>query len=88
MDRVGAGLLRGANVLLGMEVRADLDGLVGGAGVQRAAVVQRDHGDGRDPELTARAEDPQRDLAAVRYEELLDRHNTANVSRHEVARSK
>jgi hypothetical protein len=38
--------------------------------VQRAAVVGRDDGDGADPELAAGAENAQRDLAAVRDEEL------------------
>ena len=36
------------------DTKADLDGLVGGAGVQRAAVIGRDHGDGRDPEAGTR----------------------------------
>ena len=40
----------------------------------RAPSSGRDDGDGRDPELAARAEDAQRDLAAVRYEELSDAH--------------
>ena len=74
MDRVGAGLLRRADVLLASEVARDLDRLVGGAGVQRAAVVRRGDRDGRDPELAAGAEDAHRDLAAVRHEELADRH--------------
>ena len=38
--------------------------------MQRAAVVGRDDRHRRDPELARRAEDAQRDLAAVRYEEL------------------
>ena len=72
MDRVGARLLRRADVLLREEIARDLDRLVGGARVQRALVVGRDDGDGRDPELTARAKDPQRDLAAVGDEQLPD----------------
>src|SRR4029079_16471218 len=39
MDRVGARMLRGPDVLLGVEVARDLDDLVGLAGVQRALVV-------------------------------------------------
>jgi hypothetical protein len=67
VDRVGAALLRGSDVLLGVEVRRDLHGLVGDAGVQRARVVGRDDRDRRDPALAARAEDADGDLAAVRY---------------------
>jgi hypothetical protein len=73
MDRLGAGLAGSPDVLLGVEVARDLDRLVGRARVQRAAVVGRDDGDGRDPELATGAEDAQRDLAAVRDEELADR---------------
>ena len=50
MDRVGAGLLRRAHVLLRVQVARDLDRLVRSARVQRLAVVGRDHGDGRDAE--------------------------------------
>ena len=78
MDRVGAGLARGADVLLGVEVAGDLDRLVGRARVQRAAVVGRGDGDGRDPELAAGAEDAHGDLAAVRHEELPDRHRAGS----------
>jgi hypothetical protein len=60
-------------VLLRVEVSRDLDRLVGRARVQRAAVVGRDDGDGADPELAAGAEDAQRDLAAIRDEELAKR---------------
>ena len=73
MDRVRARLLRCPDVLLGVEVARDLDRLVGGAAVERARVVGRDHGHGCDPALTAGAEDAQRDLAAVRNEQLRDR---------------
>ena len=79
MDRVGVGRLRGADVLLGEEIALDLDGLVGQPRVEGAAIVGRRHGDGRDSGLRAGAEDPRRDLAAVRYEELSDLHRTANV---------
>ena len=74
VDRVRAHRLRGADVLLGVEVARDLDGLVRRAGVQGPGVVGRDHRDGRDPLLATRAEDAQRDLAAVRHEQLPDRH--------------
>ena len=72
MDRVRARLLRRADVLLGREVRRDLDRFVRGAGVQRAAVVRRCDGDRVDPELAARTKDAKRDLAAVRHEQLAD----------------
>ena len=52
----------------------DLDRLVRDARVQRAAVVGRGHGHGRDPELAAGAEDAHGDLAAVGDQELGDRH--------------
>src|SRR5437764_830032 len=66
VDRVCARLAGGADVLARLEVAPDLDGLVGGAGMQRAAVVRSHDGDGRDPELPAGAEYAQRDLAAIR----------------------
>jgi hypothetical protein len=72
MNRVRPGLLRRADVLLREEVARDLDRLVGGTGVQRALVIGRDDCDRRDPELPARAKDTERDLAAVRDEELPD----------------
>jgi hypothetical protein len=74
VDRVGAGGERGADVLLGVEVARDLDHLVGGAGVQGAAVVGRDDGHGPDPEPAAGAEDADRDLAAIRHQQPTDRH--------------
>ena len=79
MNRVGAHALRRPDVLLGGEVALDLDRLVGDARVEGTAVVGRGHGDGRDPGLRAGPKDPGGDLAAVRYEELSDRHRTANV---------
>ncbi len=75
MDRVRARRLRRADVLLGVEVARDLDRLVGRARVQRPGVVGRDHCDRRDALPPARAEDAQRDLAAVRHEQLPDRHD-------------
>ena len=53
MHRVGAALQGGADVLLGVEVRADLDGLVGRARMQRAGVVGCDHRDGAMPSACA-----------------------------------
>src|SRR5439155_7409173 len=81
MDRVRACLLRSSDVLLREEVARDLDRLVRRARVQRALVVGRDDGDGRDSELTARAEDAQRDLAAVGDEQLLDQIFFPGLSR-------
>ena len=71
MDGVGARLARGPDVLGSVEVRRDLDRLVGRPRVQGAAVVGRGHGDGGDPELAAGAEHPERDLAPVGDEQLL-----------------
>jgi hypothetical protein len=42
--------------------------------MQRAAVVRRGNRDRLDPESSARLEDPERDLAAVRYEQPPNRH--------------
>ena len=70
MNRVRAYLLRGANVLLREQIAGDCHRLVGRARVQRALVVGSDHCDGCDPELAAGAEDAQRDLAAIRDEQL------------------
>ncbi len=81
VDRVGAGLLGRADVLLGIEVAADLDGLVGRARVQRVLVVRGGDGDRGDPELAGRPEDTDRDLAAIRYEELPDFHAGGRLSR-------
>ena len=79
MNSVGAGGFRRPDVLLGEEVALDFDCLAREPRVERAAVVGRGNGDGRDPRVRAGAEDPRRDLAAVRYEELSDLHRTANV---------
>ena len=81
MDRVGSRLLRRPDVLLGEQVALDLDRLVRVARVEGAEVVRGGDGDGTDPRLAARSEDARGDLAAVGYEELLDRHRTANVIR-------
>ena len=50
---------------------ADAHRLVGEAHVQRARVGLGVDGDRRDAELAARADDAQRDFAAVRDEDLL-----------------
>ena len=81
MDRIGSRLLRRPDVLLGVQVALDLDRLVCVARVEGAEIVGCRDCDGPDPSLAARPEDARRDLAAVRYEELLDRHRTANVIR-------
>src|SRR6185437_5690615 len=79
MDRIGAARLRGADVFLRREIRGDRDGLIGRARMQRAGIVGRDDGDRCDSQSLCRAEDAQRNLAAVRYEERLNRHNPARV---------
>jgi hypothetical protein len=79
MHRVGTRLARRADDLAGVEVRGDGDRLVRGPRVQRAGVVRRRDGNRLDAEPSRRPEDAERDLAAVRYEELRDRHNPARV---------
>jgi hypothetical protein len=75
VDRVRAGLLCGADVLLGVEVGRDLDGLVRRACVQRPRVVRGRNRNGADSKLAARLEDAHRDLTAIRNEELLKGHS-------------
>ncbi|TMM13809.1 MAG: SDR family oxidoreductase [Actinobacteria bacterium] len=79
MHRVRSGLERGAHVLAGVEVGRDLDGRICRARVQGAAVVGRDDRDGRQSFLAARAEDPQRDLAAVRHQDPVHAVSVASV---------
>ncbi len=74
VNGVGSGLERCADVLGGVEVRRDLDVLIGAPCVQGAAIVGRDHRDRFDPEPGAGAEDANRDLAAVRDHESADGH--------------
>ena len=69
MDGVGAGLSRGAHVLCGVEIRGDLDERVGRGGMQRALVVRRRDRDRLDALGAAGAEDPQRDLSPVGYQQ-------------------
>ena len=71
MDRIRTGVLRGADVLLGVEVRPDRDRLVGRARMQGPRVVRRDDRDRPEPELSRGAEHTQCDLTAVRDEHLL-----------------
>ena len=79
MDRVGARQPSRADVLLRVEVRGDIDRLVGAPSVERASVVRSGHRDRLDIELAAGAEHAQRDLAAVRHEELPDRHRARSL---------
>src|SRR5215207_7795983 len=82
MDRVGARLFGRTDVLLRVQVRGDLDGLVGRSRVQGAVIVGSDDRDGGDSLFAAGTKDAQRDLAAVRYQELPYRHSAASVSAH------
>src|SRR5215218_2322230 len=82
MESVRTGRARRANVLARVEVRLHRDGLRGSPCVERARVVWRSDGDRRDPEAVAGAEDARGDLAAVRYEELPDRHAAGRFSRN------
>jgi len=82
VDRVRAGLPRGANVFLGVEVVVDLDDLVRSARMQRALVVGSDNRHRRNRFGRAGAEDPDCDLAAVGYEELPDLHAAGRLSRN------
>jgi hypothetical protein len=72
MHRVGAGARRRGDDLLSAQVRLDPHRLVGLAHERRIRIGLRIGGDGRDPEPAARAEDPPRDLPAVRHEQLPD----------------
>ena len=79
MDRLRAGALGGVEqplddeIALGGRAWADQVRLVGRAHVERVAVGLGVDGDGADAELAQRAEDPDRDLAAVRDEDLPER---------------
>ena len=78
MDRVGAGLLRGADDARDVQVaaagrgRADVHRLVGEADDGRLGVRGRVDGDRLDAELAAGARDAQGDLAPVRDQDLLE----------------
>ena len=87
VDRVGAGDLRRADdrrhveVALGRPRRPDADVLVGEPDVQRVLVGLRVDGHGLDAHLPARQDDAQRDLAAVRDQDLLEHHVTLMANR-------
>ena len=78
MDRVGAGDFGGAEdgrhaqIAVGAPGRADADVFVGEAHVQRVLVRLRVDRDGLDAELAARANDAQRDFAAIGDQDLLE----------------
>ena len=78
MHRVGAGDLAGGEQRRDVEIavarrrRADADALVGEPHMHGVGVGGRMHGDGRDAELLAGAQHPQRDLAAVGDEDLVE----------------
>src|SRR4029434_107754 len=78
MDRVGTCNLGGADdrgnvqITFGAARRADTDVLIGKADVKRVLVRFGEHGDGLDAELTARVDDPQRDLSAIGNQNLLE----------------
>ena len=71
MDRVHIGDFRGADHLRNIQIafaaarRADADGFIGEADVERIAIRLRIDGDGRDAQLFARADDSQGDFPAV-----------------------
>ncbi|OQC35440.1 MAG: hypothetical protein BWX64_02454 [Acidobacteria bacterium ADurb.Bin051] len=86
VDRVRAGDLRRRDQRRDVEValrrggRADADVLVGVGDVERVAVGGRVDRHGRNPQLAAGVDDPQRDLAAVGDQDLAE-HRPAQVSR-------
>ena len=67
MNRVCLALARRPHVLGRVEVRRDLDRLIGGARMQRSRVVGCGNRHRRDSLVPAGAEDPQRDLPTVRH---------------------
>ena len=79
MDRLGARPQRrlddavAPQVALGRRPLADEVRLVRGGDVERAAIGLGVDGDGADPELAERPEDPHGDLAAVGNEDLRER---------------
>ena len=78
MDRVRAGDLAGRDdrgdvqVGLARRRRTDADRLVGEPHMHGVGIRRRMHGDGRDAHFLAGAVDAQRDLAAVRDQDLLE----------------
>ena len=83
VDGVGSGLEGRAHVLGRVEVRGDLNRLVGRACVQRTAIVGRDDRDRLDSEPGAGAENANGDLTAVRDHESPDGHGRTLRSRRE-----
>src|SRR5215831_4233178 len=87
MNGVRARDLRGTDdrgdvqIAVGTSGRADADILVGEAHVKRALVSLRVHSDRLDTELTARKDDAERDLAAVRDQDLLEHYRTLIAKR-------
>ena len=77
MHGVGAGDLAGGEQRRHVEIavarrrRPDADALVGEPDVHGVGVGGRVHGHGRDAELLAGAQHPERDLAAIGYEDFL-----------------
>ena len=87
MDRPGATVVRHLDDALELEVRlrrwraADVMSLVRITDVDRVSVGVRVHGRGRDAELAAGSHDPDRDLAAIRDQHLVEElrlHPTAS----------
>ena len=82
---LGAGAEGGVDDGGGVEValpgrgRAEPDGLVCGAHVQRGAVGVAVDGDGGDPEPPRRPHHPARDLPAVRHQHLLHRRGRGRL---------
>src|SRR5207244_8478020 len=78
VDAVRAALARGIDegryveVAVGGGCRTDVHRSIGGDDVRRACVGVRVHGYALDAQLTARADDSERDLAAVRDEQPFD----------------
>ena len=76
MDGVDVGDFGGGDdgghveIAVGGARRADADGLVGEADVERVAVGLAVDGDGANAELTARVEDAQRDFTAIGDQDL------------------
>ena len=90
MDGVGAGDLAGGEqardveIALGGRRRADAHALVGEPHVHGVGVGRRVHGDGGDADLLAGAQDPERDLAAVGDQHLVEhrvRAGSVNATR-------
>ena len=85
MHGVGAGDLAGGEQRRDVEVavarrrRADADALVGEAHMHGVGVGGRMHGDRRDAELLAGAQDAQRDLAAIGDQDFLEHGSGAGT---------